>query len=184
MIAGIRSLEDLRIRCRIDEVTACWNWGMAVQTYGGQRAGEPRVWLASENRCVNGKRAALILAGRAPKRGQVTYGTCTNWRCVNPEHIEAGTHAERGAFQAASGRLQNNPARIAAITRNSRTRSRITEELAQWARESDQTCADVAAALGVGLSVVSRIRRGEAWRSTVALGAAAGPFEQLLRMAA
>lgn len=161
---GIRTIEDLRLRCRIDNETGCWRWAGAKQEYGGSRAAEPRVWLADHDCCVNGKRAAAILSGRTPKRGQLVYAKCLNSMCVRPDHQIVGTAKERGAWLAAQGVLKGNPSRVAQNTRMSRGRSSINMELARWARESEQTGVEVAHALDIGIAAVSRIRRHETWR--------------------
>jgi hypothetical protein len=161
---GIRSIEDVRLRCRIDETTGCWIWGMAYRTYpDARRNPEPAVWLADLGICVNGKKAVAILGGRAPKKGQVSWSKCLNSRCVNPQHVKVGSYAERGAYLAKTNVLKGDPARSASNAKHRRARSAVTEELAAWIRESPQSGADVCHATGFSSSTVSRIRRGESW---------------------
>lgn len=163
LVAGIRSLDGLRLRCRIDD-DGCWLWAGAVQRFDGQRAPESRVWMADMRRSMNGKRAAALLAGKRIPAGRIAYGTCLKPLCVNPRCVRIGTSAERGAFLAGLWVNRGSPQRIAACTQSARLRSRLTPELARWVRESPQTGRDIARALELPESVVSRIRRGETWR--------------------
>lgn len=171
-LGGIRTVEDLRQRCRIDEETGCWVWSMAARKYEGKREPETAVWLAEPRKAVNGKKAAALLSGRTFRKGQLAYGTCCNWQCVNPDHVKVGTPKQRGAFVASRGHLKGCPTRAVKNKQAGRVRSRVTMELAEWIRESPQTGRDVACTMGLAESVISRIRRGQSWTASPKLAAA------------
>ncbi len=68
---SIRTLEDLRGRCVIDDITGCWNWG---GTYHGKlptaRVCAGVGGLQEKSRNMSAMRAAWILAGKdvAPRQ--------------------------------------------------------------------------------------------------------------------
>lgn len=163
-LGGIRTLEDLRVRCSIDPDTGCWQWKGAMND-----GKHPRFMLfdpeRGEHRVVSGVQGALMLAGRCPPKGKIGYRRCTSCSCMNPAHMSVGTKAEQGAFLRRTGRQRGDPRRAAVNTLNSRThRSSLTDELVQWVRESDQPNTVVAHALGVSHNCISQIRRGLTWR--------------------
>lgn len=158
MSHGVRTIEDLRIRCVIDELSGCWNWRMAFT----QGVGMTYLPALGKTRTV--KSAAMFLTGKPIGPKQQVYAKCLNAKCCNPDHLKAMTPKQFGLAQAASGRLKGNPARLAACIRTGRSNSRITPELAQEIRESAETGLAIAARLGVSPSVVSRVRTNRTWK--------------------
>lgn len=167
-IGGIRTLADLKLRCYLDPDSHCWEWRGAVQTRS-TGAQEPRVWLADERRCETIPRASWLLSGKPVPSGRwCCWRRCRNDKCGNPAHLMVGTKAQWGEWAAGLGYLQGRPER-SIINRRIKAQSgqtKLTMELAEWARESPQTGRDVAAALGVSESVVSRARLGQTWAPT------------------
>lgn len=162
-LGGIRTLEALRVRCVCDPDTRCWHWRGAFQRSAG-RAAEPRVWLAAENKTTTIMRAAWQLhKGEPIPAGKTVWRRCRSADCGNPAHLMVGTKAEWGAWVERKGYMRGRPER-AAINRRIKLESgqaRLTMELAQWVRESQQTGRAVAQALGVSAQVVSRVRTGQ-----------------------
>lgn len=115
--AGVTSLECLRQRCRIDDVTGCWVWSMAVAN--ASTTPTPVVHIAPGAKglvkggaVVTAPRAAWLLAGNTLEPGQVVYRlVCGNSRCINPEHCRTGTRAQMQAAIAATGRNRGRPER-------------------------------------------------------------------------
>ena len=100
---GVYCLDNIRERCRIDPITDCWVWSMAVSDGGGRAAPDAaRVGAEgrAEHRTPDGVGAARGLAHVGPAAGSrhVVWRTCGCELCVNPAHLQAGTKAEEGAW--------------------------------------------------------------------------------------
>ena len=160
---GIRSLDDLRDRCRVDADTGCWNWSMAISENA------PRVWAWNPDtgRCqaMRGTTAAWRIAGKPIPPKCIVYRTCSSIPCCNPEHMRCGTKVEAGAFFAASGRLKGDPVARANRGRVGREhRGKLTRSDRAMIDESSETNVALAAVIGVAHTTVSAYRRGKTWR--------------------
>lgn len=160
---GIRGLDDVMDRCRIDEDTGCWNWALSIST---SRRGSvlPVAWWPE----AGAVRSVLRIAwkyGRGQEIGsRIVWRKCANDLCCNPDHLMAGSRkvwAEwcvrngiRKSAQSTHSRRQN---RIA------RGDTKLTMELAQWIRESEQTGVAMSHALDVSVTQISRARLGKIW---------------------
>lgn len=156
---GIYALEDLRLRSRIEPECGCWRWGMRTNPSGSASVS---MFLDGKKRDLNGRRAALILAGVKPKPGDEAFARahCPYEDCVNFEHARFGSRKERNEALAARG-AWSDPRQYAHIVAHAqsirkvddRTRLEIscsTEPVSAWAKR-----------LGVSESLISQIRRGE-----------------------
>lgn len=180
-LGGVRTLDDLMARCYVDPDTHCWHWRGAMQKRGNGTE-EPRVWLADDRKTATVSRAAWKLAGkRALRKGETVWRRCLCDCCGNPAHMMAGTKAQWGAWVSEKGYLQGRPER-AAINRRTKIESgqaKLTPELAQWANESPQLGVDVAWALGVSATTVSRARLRQTWAPVVPVASIFGLAMQL-----
>ena len=161
----VDTIETLRARCDIAEVSGCWLWtGAAQRDYTRMR---PVVWLPMLGGTISCRRAAWLLSGRAIRNGHLVWSTCGVDLCCNPDHLMAGTMAQRGAWQRKHAHHIRGPHRSLASSRAYRRREEqvLTPELAQWARESGQVLHEVAHAFACHFSTISRVRRGQVWLS-------------------
>lgn len=165
-LGGIRTVEDLKLRCEVNE-DECWIWqGGSNST---RRPESARVWLPDLGaRSI--QFASLYVSGNAPKRGKRAYAHCGNKLCGNPEHAKAGTQTEVMRFYAEMGRFSHAEAKIA-LAKVAYSRRLLTPEQAQEVRESSETGLAMAEKFGVSDSVISRIRRGETYRRQELVGA-------------
>lgn len=167
---GIKTLEDLRERCVVDDFTGCWTF--QVQHRPARRGDWGcNVWLSDQQRSETLQRAGWLLAGRpmGKGRGWVVWRTCTNLLCCNPAHLRAGPREQMGQWQEQKGTLRGDPKR-AAINRRIKIesgQSKLTHELADWIRESAQTGLAIAHALDVSRTCVSRVRMGQTYVRTM-----------------
>jgi hypothetical protein len=161
-LGGVRSLEALRQRCRIDADTGCWRWGLSSSQ------GQPRVALRAADgvmRTTTGRRAALVLVNDGkllPPRTRVFQADfCPHWDCVCPSHAIAGTPAQ--AVQAAVRRgALDTPARRAVWAKNRCNRSKLTvEQRMEIGADKSEPAAVVAARYGISVSRVLTYRRGQ-----------------------
>ncbi len=139
---------------RVAEVGECWEWtgrtddsGYGVFTFGGKDRKAHRVSYA-------------LAHGVAPIGLEVCHH-CDNPRCVRPEHLFAGTHAENMHDCAKKGR--------AAVLGGERNpRAKLDPEAVRQIRclvgigIQKQWCADV---FGVTNAQVCKIASHQAWRA-------------------
>jgi hypothetical protein len=168
MSSGIRTLEDLRLRCVVDGDTDCWVY------LSNQQSGKNRginIWLPSLQRTETLQRAAWMLSGKPMGQGRdwTVWRACRNPQCGNPAHLKAGPRRAYGRWVESAGYLRGDPARSAINKRNKLASgtARITQELADWVRESSQSGIVIAHALDVSPHCISRVRTGKTWTRTV-----------------
>ena len=166
----MRTLDDIRDRCRIDAITGCWKWAMAMSDGGKQgaskvpRANIPAGVIAEKSISSTASRAAWILAGKPLTSGQVVWRTCCVESCVNPDHMQAGTKKQEGAWVRASGHNQGNPRRAAinlAVNAKSQALSQnVVRDIEGWLA-AGRMQKDLAAELGVHKATISKIANGK-----------------------
>jgi len=167
--AGVRSLEQLRQRCRVDEITGCWIWAGAMSV-PSNRDCKPttRVWLPDDSRPGRGSlttagRAAWILAGKPIKPGQVVYRvSCHDHECINPGHARAGSRSEMGAHLSASGIHKGSPKRAAtnmASTLRMTTPVEVVRQV-EALLAAGVMCKDIRVQLGIANNTMTAIKQG------------------------
>jgi hypothetical protein len=127
---------------RVDPETGCWIWLRAVNnsgyglTWRGGRPQPAHVWAWEQ---VNGPVPDGLEIDHVRARG------CRYRTCINPDHLEAVTHAVN---------VQRSPT------------AKLTKDDADTIRSLRGTASisDIAQRFGVDRSVVSRIFSGESWR--------------------
>jgi hypothetical protein len=166
-LGGISCIDTLRARCVVDPDTCCWHLRKASGA-AMPRDKVHRVWVHGRG-VLSATRAAWELKrGVVVERGLVVSRACKGYDCVNPAHLRCWTKAQEGEHLRRTKRLRNQAGRYIANTVNGRRRAKLTPELAQWARESEQSIMDAAHGLGVSPSRVGYIRAGSAWRTKAA----------------
>lgn len=164
----IRSLEDLRSRCVINDETGCWVF-RSGEKYGAPRAyfthpgtGDKLVWTATK--------VAWIMAGNPePAKGVKVYRyQCMAECCVNPDHLRAGTSKQIGACITRHGKHIGRPERIAVNTRNARKRSSLTPEIVREIRASNEGNTELGRRMGIPHNIVSQVRHGRSWQDVAA----------------
>lgn len=134
-LGGVRTVEDLLQRSRVDEETGCWRWGLS------KLDGAAVVHFVDADgvrRKSRGRRAAAILSGKHIPKGHTVFKPlrCTHDDCVNPDHAAVGTRAQEGAAIAKSGRWKNLPTKIAATQVLADARRKLTPEAVHDIRTS------------------------------------------------
>ncbi|WP_135227570.1 HNH endonuclease signature motif containing protein [Deinococcus fonticola] len=161
--SGIQNIDEVRERfaeasMSSTEAAGCIDWVRAVGT-----GGYGRVTITGKNGLTSGygaHRIAWLLAGYdAPPDGMVLKHGCDRPRCVNPQHLSVGTHAENAAEREARGRggAEKRSGEL-------NGRSKLTREQARAIRASAGTHAELARRYGVDPKVIRKVRSGENWR--------------------
>lgn len=160
-MSGVRTIDDLRLRCRIDEETGCWRFGKATRS-----AHAPGVRLAAlDQRMVTiGVAICFLKTGKLPAKGIFWHCTCSTSHCANPEHRKAGTRKT----QMLQAQYRPSALTLARIASTKRARSKLSDEAIAAIRSSTATLKDLAQRFGVSPSHISRIRLGQTWRETAA----------------
>lgn len=99
---GVRTLEDLKARCEVNE-GGCWLWTGNTNPYGYGRTS------------INGKafdchRAAWFLAYGPIPKGLYVCHTCDTPQCCNPKHLFIGSQSDNLRDYYAKGRHRRKPA--------------------------------------------------------------------------
>lgn len=167
-LGGIRSIEDLRARCKIDDICGCWLWQLSAID-----GNSPKVHVRTPegNRIMRGRRAAVYLSGRRICAGQVAYPAdeCRNEMCVNPDHACVGSKALAGAALRRTGRMRNIPSKIAAARKAWDQRGRkITPEMAAEIRSSTESTHELAKRMGLSQFTIWSCRVGQTHKGVVA----------------
>ena len=103
--------------------------------------------------------------GRPKDLGKrVVWRKCRNDLCCNPKHLMAGSRKEWADWCDVHGRRKNTQSTHSRRQiRIAQGNTKLTMELAQWARESEQTGVEVALAIDVSAQQISRTRQGKIW---------------------
>lgn len=173
----MRTIDQVRGACRIDDITGCWLWA------GATDRGQPKIyapdWTNRDGALTTqtGQRAVWHMLNRhaIPSRWRV-YSTCRTQCCLNPEHLKVGSQKQWGMDCAASDALKGD---IRVQVRNRRSgqgRSDLTPETYAEVMTSKAKGVELAQRLGVSESTVSKARTG----AIVCFQPLGGMFSQLL----
>ena len=166
------SLEAIKARCHINELSDCWEWRGATSASNGGLTQTPRIWGVDYTRepagtlktVQTGNRAAWHAhTGKPIPKGHRVYKNrlCSNGLCVNPAHLACGTDSQLGEVVAKKGIWKNSSRRIKANRATGRKSAHVTPETLAIIQSSEKTGLALAVELGIGTSVISRARRGE-----------------------
>lgn len=159
VLTGIQSVEDIKDRCVIDDITGCWNWGMGLD--GGLR---PSLWLPQlRRRTTVGVALCLFETGAPPAPGVVWHLTCCNRLCANPAHRKVGTRTT----QMRAAKIKRTPLTRALMSKNRRGGSRLQPQQFEDIRSGGKLLREICAEHGISMTYASVIRSGK-HRSPVA----------------
>jgi hypothetical protein len=170
-LGGIRTVEDLRKRCRLDGLTKCWHWGLAmVQGSPSVHFKAPDTGLRVKMR---GRSAALyLLRGQSLPAGHMAWAKvdCRSDDCVNPDHCRSGTKVQWGQCLGESGVLRGKPHRLIAARKAAKVRwgdKMLTPEQRREIRESTESTYAMAARFGVSQFTAWCARTGRYGQDTM-----------------
>lgn len=138
--------------------TKCWVWvGSLTDGYGRIGAGGRRGKVLKAHRFSLEHHLMWEL-----QPGEYALHHCDNRRCVNPEHLFIGTHAENMVDAGTKGRMPHGVGHFRAKL----TPTLIANAQARWASRasSGETIASIATEFGVSPSTLYRAVTGKTWR--------------------
>lgn len=100
--------------------------------------------------------------GRELRPKEVVTPSCGNSKCLNPEHLGVSTKAK--ILRKSMDRPDVRAAYSATGAKRMRPEAKLTMEKAAQIRASDKKPKELAEEFGVCTAMVSKIRRGVAWR--------------------
>lgn len=164
-LGGLRNIRTLRERCFIGD-DGCWH---LRQANGRAMPRDKRhaVWVFGRGVMTSTRAAWLFATGSLPADGHIVFRTCESYDCVKPNHLQSGPKTAQGKMLAERGSLRGSMSRVQANRANGMRRRKLTLELAQWARESEQPATDIAHALGIAVSRAIDVKAGRCWQGTV-----------------
>lgn len=150
------SVEERFFR-HIEKTDACWLWqGRLV----GKGYGSIGLGGAGAKQKLVHRLSYEIHKGQIPE-GMVVMHKCDNPRCVNPDHLEAGTQSQNIKDAFARGRKMNLPSGVKGEACGA---SKLMEADVLNIRESKLSFSKLAAAYGVNKSTIERIKYRKTWR--------------------
>lgn len=165
-LGGIRSVKDIRDRCKVDDETGCWIWSLSFY----ENAPRINFKLNGKRYSMRGRRAAqTVKTGKIVDPKMICYGLdkCHN-SCVNPAHIKVGPKEEFGKALSKSGKLKNVPNKVAAAKKAHSVNNKLTEDQVRIIRMTDRSSRELAEEFGVHRGHIQNIRRGRYWRQGAA----------------
>ena len=150
------SIQD--IKDRTEEVGECWIWQQ------GTSNGLPQMKVKG-CACKLVRRIVVAIDGRPAEPGQPVAVTCGEKLCVNPKHLKPSTTraVAKAAARKGAWKGQVRCAKIAAAKRAG-ANVKLTAEMVQIIRSSDEPGPALAKKLGVDRALIPRVRAGKAWK--------------------
>lgn len=161
-LGGIRTVEDIRARCFVDECTDCWHWRQAISQ------GSPSIhFVTPQGKRVKmrGRRAALLLQrghDLLPGHAACATAVCESLDCVNPDHCRSGTRQQIGEAHRRSGRAKAQ-AKTEAARAQAEKRRKLKAAQVMEIRASHETDAALAARFGVSRFCIWSARKGKSY---------------------
>ena len=164
-LGGIRTLEDLRLRCvcREDE-DDCWH----LRSARGRPMPKDRVHCVAvhgQKGNTTATRAAWALAGKTLRDGQVVRRVCGSYDCVNPEHLCQGLRAEVSRKTAADGKFRSAE-QLAPLAATRKRHTKVTPEALQLILTSPLPASQLVAHVPICVGRINALRRKHRARPT------------------
>jgi len=148
-LAGRGQPLEVRLRERGWDVTETGCWEVRGSRH---KSGYGKIEVSGKSTSTH-RVAYELWVGPIPD-GLIIRHRCDNPPCINPEHLEVGTHADNVKDMLERGRTNWNLG-------DSNPASKLTDQDVRDIRESDERTADLAQRYGVTPSYMSQIRHGK-----------------------
>lgn len=143
--------EDAFLARAIQKPSGCVEWSGSSDNkgYGQLRIG---------GKLIKAHRYAWARSNGPIPEGMVILHKCDNPRCVNIDHLSAGTQLENVKDMDAKGRRINNQAKG-----NDCHAAKVNPDIVRLIRADTRRQIDIAAEYGITQTVVSKIKLKQAW---------------------
>lgn len=140
-----------------EPMSGCWLWTGAVRGPAGNRYGHMRLGGKSEPITAAHRVSWELANGRRPDEHEVVMHKCDNPMCVNPDHLEIGTHALNVHDCIAKGRF-NRPFGARHV------HSKLTDAAVRDIRTRRHPAKHYASKYGVSRDTVYGVLAGASWK--------------------
>jgi hypothetical protein len=139
--------------------------GNCIEWFGSFGSTKHPIISSGRNGTILVRRAVWEgFSGNPIPSGFGIYMTCRNHRCVDFNHMMLVTPGELAKISAHFNTF-SSLARRAAVAHGARRRhGKLDDEKVKMIRASTESCKTLGPKLGVNPSLISRVRRGEAWK--------------------
>jgi hypothetical protein len=136
----------------------CWEWTASTngRGYGRFNSGKENGF-----RLVGAHRLSYIIKYGPISDEICVLHKCDNRKCVNPDHLFLGTHADNALDKASKGRVVSNPNRGSKSNFAKLKENQVRQIKNKYRQGVYQK--DIAAEYGITQSAVSLIIRGKNW---------------------
>lgn len=117
----------------------CWNWSGYKNPEGYGHI------MATGKRVLKAHRVSYAIYNGEIPIGMVVRHKCDNPACVNPQHLELGTHADNARDKAV----------------RKRTRTKIDDSTVLEIRSAKGNCLEIGDKFGVSAALVSLVKNGK-----------------------
>lgn len=159
------------LKARTIEEGDCWLW-QGYKANGTPQVSNPRPGFSSKMYSVRRLMRELVTGKPTPDGHYVT--SCGTTDCVNPKHVLYRTdeqHLQTIGRLSSTGVAKSLKLRQYYMTIG---RAKLTDAIAQEIRLSNESSPALAKRYGVDRSLISKVRRGQAWKVL------ANPFRGLM----
>lgn len=174
-LGGVRDIDGLKRRCRVDDETGCWVYPSKAK---GTRS--PSVYVASIRLTMPlGAAVGFLTTGKRLEKGMCWAVTCDNTKCGNPDHRKLMKNGGGAIMKKKHGITRSVAYRLKHGAAMAKFR-KLTDEQVMEIRAADRSVQHkvLAERYGVHESWIGKLRTG-AKQATVG----AGMFSQLLMAA-
>ena len=148
-------MEEARLRFfkKVNKTDTCWLWTGSQDTHGYGH-------LRHIEQTYKSHRFSWLLAGNTIPEGHLIRHKCRNRHCVNPEHLETGTHQDNMHDRIRDGTLNDWSKGV------NHSMVKLTEDQVRAIRanQDNKTYTDLGKEYGVNRTTISKIILRKMWK--------------------
>lgn len=159
---GVLSIEGIRDRCIVDDITGCWTWCAARDGNGAPCLHVPALGIVT----TLGVAIGYFRTGARSPPGVVWHCTCETRQCANPDHRRAGTRST----QMLAAKIKPSPQTRARISAGKRRGAKLSQADADDIRGSSLLLTEISDKYGICIFYACQIRNGQRRKPLAAPG--------------